>query len=186
MINIKSNIRNVRKSFQKYVSQFNNKLNKAIEYITATFYEEIVKNVNQCLPDPVRDSALSNDIEVDDYSFMYDIVIEKVNDLYYKIKLGENSGRKAKDGSIVNPFYYYEFGFGFVGLGGFDNYDKAFEFGWDYDVNNHGSAGWNYKINGQTYWTSGLNGLGFLQKTIDWYKENKEQILKDAIKKAGL
>lgn len=185
MINIKSNIRTVRKSFQKYVGKFNNKLSQVIEYVTNQFYDELVKNINKFLPNPVR-NILTNEIEEDDYSFMYDINIQKENDLLFKIKLGENSLRKASDGNLVNPFYYYEFGFGIMGEGTYKNYSDAIQFGWSYDVNNHSYAGWTYKVNGMTYWTNGVNGLGFLQETVDWYKENKEQILQDAIKKAGL
>ena len=186
MLTIKSNISKVRKEYQKYTGDFNKKLSKAIEDITNQFYEEIVKNKNKCLPNPVRDSAYGNEIEEDDYSFINDIKVTRESELFFKIRLGENSVRKAKDGNLVNPFYYYEFGFGAIGQGGFQNYDKAFEFGWNYDVNQHGYAGWYYKVNGVWYWTNGLNGLGFLQETVDWYKNNKEKIISGALKKVGL
>ena len=164
---------------------FSTKLSKAIEIITDTFYDELVKNINQDLPDPIR-NILTNEIEEDDFSFINDIKIEKVNDLLFKIKLGDNSGRLAKDGTVVNPFYYYEFGFGIMGEGTYKNYFEAIQFGWAYDVNLHGYAGWTYKVNGTTYWTNGVNGLGFLQRTVDWYKDNKDKIISDALQKVGL
>ena len=164
---------------------FSTKLSKAIEIITDTFYDELVKNINQDLPDPIR-NILTNEIEEDDFSFINDIKIEKVNDLLFKIKLGDNSGRLAKDGTVVNPFYYYEFGFGIMGEGTYKNYFEAIQFGWAYDVNLHCYAGWTYKVNGTTYWTNGVNGLGFLQRTVDWYKDNKDKIISDALQKVGL
>lgn len=177
MLKIKSNIKTFNRKFAKFTNNFNKKIEKAIEDITNQFYNQIVTNINLYLPDPKQ---------VDDFSFMYDINITKENDMLFLIKLGENSGRVATDGTIVNPFYYFEFGFGMVGLGGFSNYDKAFDFGWDYDVNNHSYFGWYYKINGVNYWTDGFEGLGFLQKTVNWYKDNKEEIIKNALEKVGL
>lgn len=185
MLTIKSNISSVRKKFQKYTSSFNKKLSKAIEDITNQFYNELVKNINKYLPNPVR-NILTNEIEVDDYSFMNDIKIQKENDLLFKIKLGQNSLRRANDGKLVNPFYYYEFGFGIIGEGTYKNYFDAIQFGWAYDVNDHSYAGWTYPVNDVYYWTNGVNGLGFLQETVDWYKNNKEKIISDALKKVGL
>lgn len=71
-----------------------------------------------------------------------------------------------------------EYGMGYAGLSFTPHQEEVEE--WEYDINNHGSAGWYYKDNsGQTRWSNGYAGrMIFYQlkkhieeKIMDWIAE---------------
>lgn len=77
---------------------------------------------------------------------------------------------------------YVEFGTGIVGAeNSHPNYE---EFGWVYDVNEHGEDGWWYTgKDGKKHWTKGLQSRPFMYDTSVQLKEKIEQLGKEALKK---
>lgn len=175
---VTSNIQSFNKTFKKYVNSFPKKLSKFIEYICDEFYNKLYKNINKALPNE----------HIDDFSFTNDIQKVKKGDLYWVVELGKNSVRyNEKTGDAVNPFYYFEFGFGYIGnLTPLDIQSKAYQMGWEYDVNNHDVDGWKYKALGSINWTQGIEGEGYIRDTIYWFEKNQQKIVEKALKKAGI
>lgn len=58
---------------------------------------------------------------------------------------------------------YVEFGTGIIGANA--QHDLASQFGWEYDINNHGTDGWVYYKNGKYYKTAGSVSKPFMYET---------------------
>lgn len=87
--------------------------------------------------------------------------------------LGENSLKQTSDGSLVNFFYFLDYGYGMVG-----ELSSLFtSSNWDYDINNHGLDGWKYGASGQ-YWSNGISGYDFIGETNNFLRKNATRILK--------
>lgn len=89
-----------------------------------------------------------------------------------------NSFVKTNDGelgTLINNAFYsalVEYGTGVKGMG---TYQGALPPGWQYDVNQHGEAGWSYQgTDGKWYHTTGLQAHNFMYNAVNDYLFRKE------------
>lgn len=80
---------------------------------------------------------------------------------------------------------FVEFG---TGITGSQNANpKSSDFGWRYDVNSHGEAGWTYKSSdGNFYWTKGEEAHQFMYRASEDLKANYKKITKTVLRERGL
>lgn len=72
-----------------------------------------------------------------------------------------------------------EYGIGYQGATNPVEYRKD----WQYDINEHGSGGWNYiDLNGQGHHTNGLEGRLVFLKICQWLEDNAGTIVKDYLR----
>lgn len=80
---------------------------------------------------------------------------------------------------------YVEFGTGVVAKG--NPHPTSNEFGWNYDVNEHGEKGWVYKASdGNFYWTQGEEAHQFMYRAWLDLKANYIDITKQVLKERGI
>ena len=112
-------------------------------------------------------------------SVQFDIV--KTGNNSVRINIGGNLPKhKMSDGTLVNPVYFIEFGFGIEGedspMKNADKYD------WEYNINGH-QHGWTFAgRDGLFHYSEGREGLNFLYNTIEKYKQNWKDYLIEMIK----
>lgn len=80
---------------------------------------------------------------------------------------------------------FVEFGTGIVGKN--NPHPDAGEFGWQYDVNEHGIAGWKYQgEDGQWHWTQGQESSKFMYLAFQDLEQNYMRIGEEVFKEEGL
>ena len=80
---------------------------------------------------------------------------------------------------------YVEFGTGITGKS--NPHPESSEWGWKYDVNEHGEKGWTYKASdGKFYWTDGQEGQEFMYKAWLDVKEHYLEIARKVLIERGL
>lgn len=80
---------------------------------------------------------------------------------------------------------YVEFGTGSIGIN--NPHPKASEYGWEYDINAHGDAGWKYQDrDGNWHWTAGQEAHLFMQSAWEDLNEHYIEITKQVLRERGL
>lgn len=98
------------------------------------------------------------------------------------ILVGKNSSQlKLKDGRVVNPYLFIEFGYGIIGEE--NPSPKAYLYDWEYNVNNHEKAWVFMGINGDKEWTMGQKGFDFFYPVVDKYQKEWKKIVSNQILK---
>lgn len=167
MIKFDSNIDKVIKSYQKAKKDLPKRL-ADISYLVA---QEIANDFKVKL-DRDRSTwyrAYEGTSIVDGYKHIN--VIK--TDTGARIEVGSKGDMLImKDGSIVNPYYFIEFGFGIDGQ--INSARGASEHGWEYNVNGHTTYWWYTGTapneNGGGHATTGRSGINFIYNTLDEYK----------------
>lgn len=82
------------------------------------------------------------------------------------LKKGDVITNGAKYIVYTDCYYakFVEFGTGIRGM--YNQHPYASDFGWEYDVNEHGEGGWIYTKNGTTYWTNGYEARPYMLETL--------------------
>jgi hypothetical protein len=175
MIKVSSNINEFLKHYKKRVSNFKDMLENIAEKLARRMSEDM-KNIIQS---DRRWQEHGNLSKIDNVDF----TIEKLNGNSVKVSVGENLPKfEMTDGTLVNPAFFIEFGFGIVGQEkpkeGVERYD------WEYNIRGHTSYWW-YRYEGQRYASKGREGLNFMYQTIDKYRNGWNNYLKELMTEIG-
>ena len=117
--------------------------------------------------------------------------IENLGNNSVRVSIGENLQKhELSDGTLVNPAYFIEFGFGVRGQKSpAKNHEK---YGWEYNLNNHDESGfplpspWVYEgWDGGFHTSDGTVGTNFMYLTIQKYKDNWLKYLKELMESAN-
>lgn len=105
--------------------------------------------------------------------------------LLESIKISEIINDVAKVYTNLAYAKFVEFGTGVTGSE--NSHPKSSEFGWSYDVNEHGEKGWFYKASdGNVYWTEGQVAHQFMYRAFEDLKENYIRIARAVLRERGL
>ena len=97
-----------------------------------------------------------------------------------RVVLGENLDKhEMSNGSLVNPLYFIEFGFGVRGESKpAHNHEKV---NWEYNKRNRQEA-WGYQgWDGKIHISDGIVGTNFMYRTMDDYRTNWKKYLKELL-----
>lgn len=170
MITVKSNINEFLKNYRKKVANFENMLNVLAEKLVERIKADMLRVIeNQQL---VWQEEAGNLAEIDPSNI--DFTTKKVGENTIRVSIGEKLPRfPMSDGTLVNPVYFIEFGFGIEGQNApMQNREK---YGWRYNIN-HYNEGWTYLDKyGEEQFSRGRQGTNFLYNTIQTYKTNWKQ-----------
>jgi hypothetical protein len=178
MITVKSNISEFLKNYRKRVGNFKNTLNVLAEKLAQRMSQDMAYEITSKKFVWVEEGNLSLVSAVD-----FDI--EHIGDNAVRVTIGDNLGVIGmNDGTLVNPLYFIEFGFGIVGKN--KPMQGHSEKGWEYDIKDHGEKGWYFYDNyGELVHTQGREGINFLYNTIQDYRNNWRQYLKELMTEIG-
>lgn len=98
------------------------------------------------------------------------------------IYIGRNSAKlMMKDGRIINPYLFIEFGYGIIGENNPNT--NAHLQNWIYNINDHKKAWWFAGINGEKTWSMGQKGFDFFYPVLEKYKKEWKNIVSKRILK---
>ena len=135
--------------------------------------QEMITEIKNGIGD-IRDGSGLANISLDDIKYEFD-------GRTGTILIGQNTAPiEMKDGRMVNPYLFIQFGYGIVGE---ENPVQYHLFNrWEYNVNNRVKA-WTYiGGDGKTYWTRGRKGTNFFYNVINKYRSEWKNIVRDEIK----
>lgn len=111
-------------------------------------------------------------------------------DIKYEIKdnvgtiyIGRDTPKiEMSDGTMVNPYYFIEFGWGIRGEENPIRYHEQNQ--WSYNINDHTTAWWYIGYNGKPRASYGRQGIDFLYKAMQKFKpEFKKELGKELNKR---
>lgn len=174
MITIKSNIKEFLNNYRKITENFKVVLNN----IATKLAEKIVQDMKTEIETNRFQWAEKGSLE---YISNIDFLITPTSNKSVMVSIGDNLKKHImSDGTLVNPVFFIEFGFGIVGQ---NNPSKNHElFDWEYNINNHTDAWWYMGFDGQFYQTKGSKGINFLYKTLHRKKNVWVNYLKELLK----
>jgi hypothetical protein len=186
MIRVKSNIDGFLKNYQKKIGNFKTSLNslarKLAERMSADMKDIIVKETYTWSPDAEGNDETGKMAYHRGIDISFDIT--NIGDNGVRVSIGNNLQKHImSDGTIVNPIYFIEFGFGVRGQQNpATNHSK---FGWEYNINGRTKGGeppspwWYEGWDGEYHLSDGTKGTNFMYRTIDKYRNGWKQYLKE-------
>lgn len=177
-IKIKSNWHRFKQHLELLPKQIEDETQKAMEKILEKMCKEMKARLNSASKYWMDNGGLEAIYDVNgNQDIEYEIVDNK-GTLY----VGRNTSRlKLKDGRVVNPYLFIEFGYGILGQNNAN--PKAYLQDWEYNVNNHEKAWWFVGLNGERTWTMGQRGFDFFYPVIEKYKKEWKNIVSKRILK---
>ena len=174
MITIKSNIKDFLNNYKKKVENFKVVLNTVAEKLAQKIIEYMKNEIETNRFQWAEKGKLETITNVG-------FTITPTSDKSVRVFIGDNLRKyKMKDGTLVNPVFFIEFGFGIVGQ---DNPSKNHEyFDWEYNINGHTDAWWYLGFDGEFYETKGTQGINFMYKALIDKKEDWKAYLKKLLK----
>jgi hypothetical protein len=193
MISIKSNIKEFLQNYRKKVANFKVVLNSIAEKLATRMahdmYDEIARTENVWAIDDkpnFHDETGKMGFHTGK-GFEYWFDIQPTSESSVRVSIGEKIiPHRMEDESLVNPAYFIEFGFGVVGQR--NPMKNADVYNWKYNINNHTEGGfpsspWAYSgFDGKVHISDGAKGINFMYNTIQRYKDNWQQYLKELLK----
>lgn len=190
MIKIKSNIDSFLNKYRKKCETFKTSLREVAEKLAKRMSEDMFDiisknedvwaiNDKDNFNDESGKMAFHKGKNLEDW-----FTIESIGDNAMRVSIGDNLRKhEMEDGSLVNPAYFVEFGFGIVGQ---DNPMKnADRYNWRYNKNGHIEA-WTYEgWDGLLHESSGAKGINFMYNTIQDYKNNWLKYLNELMENAN-
>ena len=175
MISVKSNINEFLKNYRKKASNFKNSLNGIAEKLAKRMSEDM----KSLIQTDKRWQEHGNLSTINEVSFD----IESIGDNAVRVSIGDNLPKLVMtDGTLVNPSFFIEFGFGIVGeRTPKKNHDK---YNWEYNINQHKTA-WMFRYNGELMESEGREGINFMYNTIQDYRTNWLKYLKELMESAN-
>lgn len=187
MIRVTSNINEFLKNYKKKVKRFKKVLlgiaEKVANQIAKDMYEEIKRTENiwaiDDKPNFHDETGKMGFHTKKNFDYWFDI--ESTSENSVKVSIGNKAEtHKMNDGTIVNPAFFIEFGFGIVGQ---NNPAKNTEaVGWSYNINKHTEPwyyiGWDF----DDHISDGAKGVNFMYNTIQKYRANWETYIKGLLK----
>ena len=159
MINITSNINSFQQNYLRKTNGFRMALQKLAYELAIMMSEDMKKMIFGDL----KWQESGNLSTIGDVSFRPEILSTNM----VRVHIGENLPLlKMKDGTLVNPAFFIEFGFVIEG----QNKPKQNheEFNWEYNINNHQDY-WYFSYNGEHFKSKGREGLNFMYITMQNY-----------------
>lgn len=192
MITVKSNINEFLKTYRKKVGNFKTMLNsiakKLAERMSADMKKIIFEETYTWSPDADDNDETGKMAFHRGVDIAFDIT--SIGDNAVRVSIGNNlQQHEMTDGTMVNPIYFIEFGFGVRGQQSpAPNHSK---FGWEYNINGHTKGGyppspWAYEgWDGEWHLSDGTKGTNFMYRTIDAYRNGWRQYLKELMAEIG-
>ena len=130
MITVKSNINEFLKNYRKKVGDFKSTLNVLAEKLVERIKSDMLRVIEN--KQFVWQEEAGNLAEIDPSDI--DFTTTQVGENTIRVSIGERLPRvPMSDGTLVNPVYFIEFGFGIEGQESpMQNRDK---YGWRYNIN---------------------------------------------------
>lgn len=159
MINITCNI-------NEFLSNYKKKTNSFIFTLQKLAYDLAVKisqDMRNMILKDTRWEEEGNMSDINDVTFRPEILSNNM----VRVHIGENLPLiEMSDGTLVNPAFFIEFGFGIVGeQNPKENHEN---YGWDYNINDHKDY-WFFKYNGELLKSKGREGINFMYITMQEY-----------------
>ena len=171
MITVTSNIEEFLKHYKKRIQNFNDELGSIAEKLAKRMSEDMKRLIQS----DRRWQEHGNLSIINDVDFR----IEKLSTNSVKVFIGENLPKFIMtDGTLVNPSFFIEFGFGIVGEQKPKEGSKKHN--WEYNINRHKES-WFFWYNGILMESEGREGLNFIYNTIQRYKDNWTSYLKELL-----
>ena len=171
MISVNSNIKeflaNYRKKAEKFTVFLNNVAQKLADKMVEFMRQEIVAKKNVWY-------EYGSYIDIPDVGFN----IIPIDDKTIKVEIGNNLPLlEMNDGTMVNPAFFIEFGFGIIGQ---NNPMKNNElYNWEYNINKH-TKGWAFLgRDGKFYGSKGKEGINFMYNAQQNAKRFLSQIIEE-------
>lgn len=191
MITIKSNIKEFLKAYRERVDKVKNVLNTFAEKLAERMREDMNQAIisSKAIWAPVVES--DNPKEKQDergkmgtYSSI-PISISSIGENAVRVSIGDTlRPHTMKDGKVVNPAFFIEFGFGIIGQN--NPMQNANEFGWIYNKSGHQEAWWYVGFDGGFRLSAGAKGINFMYNTIQRYKEGWKKFLQELMESANV
>lgn len=174
MISVKSNINGFLENYKKKAKSFQFVLDNTANKLALKVIEEMKKEIETNRFQWAEKGKLETISNID-------FKIEPIGEKSVRVSIGDNLRKYTmSDGTLVNPVFFIEFGFGIVGQ---NNPKKNHElFDWEYNINGHTEAWWYIGFDGEFYQTEGVEGINFIYKTIYERKEYWQNYLKELLK----
>lgn len=170
MITIKSNIKQFLENYRKKVENLKVVLDNVAEKLAQKMCAFMALEISSLKYVWVEEGNLQDVKNID-----FDI--ESIGTNSVRVSIGKNlTPFEMKDGTLVNPAFFIEFGFGIVGQNNPKQNHEAFD--WEYNINGHTTA-WYYKYNDEYYRSEGRQGINFMYNAQQKAKEFLMEILKE-------
>ena len=175
MIKITSNIDEFLKNYKKKVQNFEETINNIAEKLAIRMSNDM-KNM---IFNDMRWQEHGNLSRINDVDFR----VEKINQNSVRVYIGETLPKFIMtDGTLVNPAFFIEFGFGIAGQENpMKNHDK---YQWESNIRGHKDS-WFFWYDCILMESKGTEGINFMYNTIKNYKDNWKQYLKELLEEQG-
>ena len=162
MIKITSNINQFLKNYKKKVNNFTSILTSLAEKLALRMSNDMKEYIQR----DRRWQEHGNLSRIENVDFRSELV----NSNTVRVHIGENLPKfEMTDGSLVNPAFFIEFGFGIVGERNPKiNHSK---YNWKYNVRGHKES-WFFWYDGTLMESEGREGINFLYNIMQEYKKN--------------
>lgn len=159
MINITSNIKTFLPNYLKKTNGFRMALQKFAYELAIMMSQDMQKMISG----DIKWQENGNMSTINNVSFRIEILSNNM----VRVHIGENLPLiQMNNGTLVNPIFFIEFGFGIVGeQNPKENHEN---YGWDYNINQH-TKKWFFRYNGQLLSSEGREGLNFMYLKMQEY-----------------
>lgn len=193
MITVKSNINEFLKNYRKKVANFKTVLNSLAVKLAERMSADMKDRINSSKTKWAEPQTFLDTLPEVGFD------IQPIGDNAVRVSIGENLPKRKVGGTTysiypetqqvkyINPIYFIEFGFGVIGQ---QKPSKGHEEkGWRYNLNDHGTHTenpWHFYDEMKALRTSsGQEGINFLYNTIQDYRDNWQQYLKELMTEIG-
>lgn len=169
MITVKSNINEFLKNYKKRIANFKIMLNQLAVKLAERMSEDMKKRIQE----DTRWKEHGNLSTINNVDF----TIEPIGENSVKVIVGKNLPKfEMSDGTLVNPAFFIEFGFGIEGQDKpKENHDK---YNWQYNIRGHEDS-WFFWYDGILMESKGREGINFIYNVLEEYRTNWQQYLKE-------
>lgn len=155
----------IESNFDKSFEDLINNLDKIVDG-AASGIEQLVVQGTQMAKDKCIKNTSNNGYKIGEHPNSIIGIYDKAN----------NTGVITTNGDSV--LVWHEMGTGVIGKDSPHPDPSIMELGWEYDVNEHGDAGWIYpKGTNEFGWTRGLRSSHFMYDTFSELKEKAPEII---------
>lgn len=172
MITISSNIND-------FISKYKNRVNK-INAVLGMLAERLAQRMSADMKELIdKDRRWQEDGNLSRIS-QVDFRVETIENNKVRVHVGENLPKfvMMNDGTLVNPAFFIEFGFGIVGEQNPKQNHSAYN--WEYNINGHKTS-WFFRYEGKLIRSSGREGVNFIYTIMQEYKNNWEKYFRDLL-----
>lgn len=174
MITVKSNIKEFLKNYKKKIANFKTVLNRLSQKLAERMSTDMAYEIARTRHIWTEEGNLDKVSGID-------FNITNIGDNAVRVSIGENLEKfEMEDGTLVNPVYFIEFGFGIAGQQ--NPQDEHSKFGWEYNIHGKEKAWYYYDKTvspPQLLKSEGRQGSNFMYNVIQKYKDNWQQYLKE-------